>query len=118
MDILKNIFVFVHFLGLAALIGGAFAQWNAAVKQASPTMVWGARVQLISGIILLALVEMTEKQVHHAKFAVKLVVLIGILGILESSRRRGLSNNGFLAAMGLSILNIALSLFWTTSAEG
>lgn len=118
MDTLKNIFVFIHFLGLAALIGGAFVQWNAAVKQASPTMVWGARVQLITGIILLALVEMTEKQVHHAKFAVKLVVLIAILGILESSRRRGLSNGGFMAAMWLSILNVALALFWTTSAKG
>ncbi len=118
MDILKTIFVFIHFLGLAALIGGAFAQWNATTKQASPTMVWGARVQLITGIILLALVEMTETQVHHAKFGVKLVVLIAILGILESSRRRGLSNNGFLATMGLSILNVALSVFWPTSAEG
>lgn len=118
MDILKNSFEFIHFLGLAALIGGAFVQWNAAVKQASPTMLWGARVQLITGIILLALVEMTEKQVQHAKFAVKLVVLIAILGILESSRRRGLSSNGYWASLGLSVLNVALSLFWTTSAEG
>lgn len=61
---------------------------------------------------------MTEQQVHHAKFAVKRVVLLVILGILESARRRGLSNNGFWATMGLSVLNVALSLFWTTSAEG
>jgi hypothetical protein len=32
MDILKTILVFVHTLGLAALIGGAFVQWTAATK--------------------------------------------------------------------------------------
>ena len=118
MDILKLSFEFLHVLGLAALIGGAFVQWNASTKQASPTMLWGARAQLITGLILLALVEMTEQNVHHAKFGVKLIVLLAIVGILESSRRRGLSSNGFWAAMSLSVLNVALSLFWTTSAEG
>jgi hypothetical protein len=117
MDIVKTIFGFIHILGLAALIGGAFVQWNAATKQASPTMIWGARVQLITGIILLALVEMTEQNVHHLKFAVKLGVMFVIVGILESSRK-SLSNAGFQAAMGLSILNVALAMFWTTSSEG
>jgi hypothetical protein len=117
MEIVKTIFLFVHFLGLAALIGGAFVQWNAATKQASPTMIWGARVQLITGIILLALVEMTEQNVHHFKFALKLVVNVIVVSILESSRK-SLSNTAFQAAMGLSILNVALAMFWTTSTEG
>jgi hypothetical protein len=117
MDIVKTIFLFVHFLGLAALIGGAFVQWNSATKQASPTMIWGARVQLLTGIILLALVEMTEQNVHHVKFAVKLIVTVIVVGILESSRK-SLSNAAFQAAMGLSILNVALAMFWTTSSEG
>ena len=117
MDIVKTIFLFVHFLGLAALIGGAFVQWNATIKQASPTMIWGARVQLITGIILLALVEMSEQNVHHLKFAVKLVVNVIVVGILESSRK-SLSSTAFQSAMGLSILNVALAMFWTTSSEG
>ncbi len=117
MEIVKTIFLFVHFLGLAALIGGAFVQWNAATKQASPTMIWGARVQLLTGIILLGLVEMTEQNVHHLKFTVKLVVNLIVAVILESSRK-SLSNAGFQAAMGLSILNVALAMFWTTSSAG
>lgn len=117
MDIVKTIFGFVHILGLAALIGGAFVQWSAATKQASPTMIWGARVQLITGIILLALVEMTEQNVHHAKFAVKLIVTVIVVGILESSRK-SLSNMAFQAVVGLSILNVALAMFWTTSQDG
>ena len=108
MDNLKMIFGFIHILGLAALIGGAFAQWNAATKRASSTIVWGARVQLITGIILLALVEMTEQNVHHAKFALKLIVNVIVVGILESSRKN-LSNAAFQAAVGLSILNVALA---------
>jgi hypothetical protein len=117
MDIIKHIFVLVHFLGLAALIGGAFVQWNTATKQASPTMVWGARMQLITGIILLALVETTEQNVQHIKFAVKLIVNVIVVGVLESSRKN-LSNTAFQTATGLSILNVAVALFWTTSSEG
>ncbi len=117
MDILKTVLVFVHTLGLAALIGGAFVQWNTANKQSSPSMLWGARVQLISGLVLWGLVEATEQNVHHFKFAAKLVVMIVIVGILESSRR-SLSNNGFMASLGLSVLNVALALFWTTSSAG
>ena len=117
MDILKTVLVFVHTLGLAALIGGAFVQWNAANKQVSPTMLWGARMQLISGLVLWGLVEATEQNVHHFKFAAKLVVMIVIVGILESGRR-SLSNNGFMASLGLSVLNVALALFWTTSGDG
>ena len=117
MDTLKTILVFIHLLGLAALIGGAFAQWTATAKQASPPMLWGARTQLISGIALTVIVYMTEKNIHHFKFAAKLIVLFVILGILESSRRRVLSNNAFWTAMSLSVLDVALVHFWTTSAD-
>ena len=117
MDILKTVFVFVHTLGLAALIGGAFVQWNVANKQASPMMLWGARVQLISGLVLWGLVEASEQNVHHFKFAATLVVMIAIVGILESGRRT-LSNNGLMTSLGLSVLNVALALFWTTSSDG
>jgi hypothetical protein len=117
MDFVQSIFVFIHFLGLAALIGGAFVQWNTATKQASPAMVWGARMQLITGIILLALVETSEQNVQHIKFAVKLIVNVIVVGILESSRKN-LSNTAFQTAMGLSILNVALALFWPTTSEG
>ena len=115
MEIIKNAFVFIHLLGLAALIGGGFAQWNAAAKLASPTMLWGSRVQLISGLILWGLVASTEQQVYHAKFAIKLVATGIVVGILESSRR-SIKNTPFYAAMGLSALNVAVALFWATSA--
>ena len=115
MEILKTVFVFIHLLGLAALIGGGFAQWNASAKLASPTMLWGARVQLISGLILWGLVESTEQGVYHAKFAVKLVATGIVVGILESSRG-SLPNTPFWTAMGLSVLSVAVALFWATSA--
>ena len=115
MEIIKTVFVFIHLLGLAALIGGGFVQWNASAKLASPTMLWGARVQLISGLILWGLVAFTEQGVHHAKFAVKLAVTSIVVGILESSRR-SLPNTPFWTAMGLSVFNVGASLFWPTSA--
>jgi len=100
VEILKTVFVFIHLLGLAALIGGGFAQWNASPRLASPTMLWGARAQLISGLILWGLVALTEQGVYHAKFAVKLVANAIIVGTLESSRR-SLPNTPFWTAMGL-----------------
>jgi hypothetical protein len=117
MEIAKTIFVFIHILGLAALIGGALVQWNTTNKQASPTMLWGVRVQLISGLILWVLVANSEQHVQHLKFLVKLSLTAVIAGILESSRR-SLSTNGYGVSLGVAILNVALSLFWQTTSEG
>ena len=113
---IKTAFVFLHLLGLAALIGGGFTQWNVSAKLVSPTMLWGARVQLISGWILAGLVTFTEPQVDHAKFAVKLVTTGIVVGILEFNRH-SIKNPPFWTAMGLSVFNIAVTLFWTNSAE-
>ena len=52
MDLLHKILLFLHLLGMAAVVGG----WIAirAGRTVTPVVVWGARAQLVTGLLLVA----------------------------------------------------------------
>jgi hypothetical protein len=116
MDFLHSAALFLHLLGAAALLGG----WLATFRR--PTVgTWqhaGAWVQLVTGVLLVGLLEMNDDgPINHVKIAVKLVVLIAILAAAVMGRRRvsrgvevptGLAH----AVGGLSLVNIAIAVFW------
>ena len=117
MDFLHSASLFLHILGAAAVLGG----WLATFRQ--PTVgVWqhaGAWVQLVTGILLVGLLEMNDDAgpVNHAKIAVKLVVLVAILVAAVMGRRRvrrgaEVSTGIAHAVGGLTLVNIALAVFW------
>ena len=79
----------------------------------------GTWVQLVTGILLVGLLEMNDDAgpVNHVKIVVKLVVLIAILVAAVMGRRRvsrgvevstGLAH----AVGGLTLVNIAIAVFW------
>ncbi|GAA3933960.1 hypothetical protein [Microbacterium soli] len=119
MDFLFSALIFLHILGAAALVGG----WLATFRK--PTVgvfqMAGAWVQLVTGLLLVLLAELTRDDggpgVNHAKIGVKLVILIGVLVAALIGRRRvkkgeevgtGLAH----AVGGLSLINIAIAVFW------
>ena len=53
METLELVFVFVHLLGMAAIVGGYFAGISGATKRLSAGITHGALLQLVSGAILL-----------------------------------------------------------------
>lgn len=55
----------------------------------TPALVWGARAQLVTGLILVGLAEMDDGDVNHAKIGVKLVVAIAVAACAEIAPRRG-----------------------------
>ncbi|MEX3566865.1 hypothetical protein [Micrococcus endophyticus] len=115
MDFLHSLTLFIHFVGVAALLGS----WLVTFRQPTVTS-WqhiGAWVQLVTGVLLVGLLEMNDGTVNHIKIAVKLVVLIAILVAAVLGRRRvrrgepvstGLAH----AVGGLTLLNVALAVFW------
>lgn len=115
MDFLHSLTLFIHFVGAAALLGS----WLVTFRQPTVTS-WqhiGAWVQLVTGVLLVGLLEMNDGTVNHIKIAVKLVVLIAILVAAVLGRRRvrrgepvstGLAH----AVGGLTLLNVALAVFW------
>ncbi|MHA6752101.1 hypothetical protein ACX31A_14725 [Dermacoccus nishinomiyaensis] len=52
MSTLNEILLLVHLLGMAAIVGGFLAVLKA--PRAIPAMVWGARLQLLSGLAMSA----------------------------------------------------------------
>ncbi len=115
MDILHSLFLFFHLLGTAALIGG----WLATFKK--PTVLqWqhiGAWVQLLTGLMLVGLLEMNDGAVNHMKIGVKLIVLIAVLVAAIIGRRKVARNEpvakGLAHAVGgLALINVALAVFW------
>lgn len=107
--------IFFHLLGAAALVGG----WLATFK--TPTVGrWqfiGAWVQLITGLLMIGLIEMNDGSPDHIKIAVKLLLAVGILVAAWIGRKKvkqglpvakGLAH----AVGGLALINIAVAVFW------
>lgn len=115
MEIITNIFVAIHIIGAAALVGG----WLAKFK--SPTVTvsqwWGSITMLVSGLILVALAEMGEGPVNHIKIGVKLVIALAVfitalIGRRKENRGEPVSTGLAHAVGGLSLINLVIAAVW------
>lgn len=118
MDFLEHLLVVVHFLGLAALIGGFLVQIKDQTKVVNNAMFHGALTQLVTGVALVGLAYPLadgneDLYPDNAKIAVKLIVLLVVLGLILVNRKKDAISTGIWAAIGgLSILNIVIAVFW------
>lgn len=117
MEIVENLLVLLHLLGMAAIVGSAVFVSRAT---ATPALVWGARAQLITGLLLVGLAEAGTDPVNHAKVGVKLVVAIAVAACAEianAKQKRGENGASLVSAAGLlAILNTAIAVLWTSAS--
>jgi hypothetical protein len=116
MDFVYSLIVVTHFLGLAALVGGWIATRVGGVAL-SPVL-WGARVQLITGLLLVGIAEMSsDAELNHVKIGVKLVVAIAVVAAAEianAKAKRGEANPRLVDAAGaLGVLNVLVAVLWS-----
>ncbi|AVH23379.1 hypothetical protein [Nocardia cyriacigeorgica] len=116
MDVVYNIVVVTHLLGMAAVVGG----YAASQPVVSELMVWGARLQLITGVILVGLAESIDsldKDLNMVKIGFKLAISVLVAAFAEMSRadaKRGKAVPWMThAAGGLAILNVLIAALWT-----
>jgi hypothetical protein len=113
MDILREIVLVVHFVGLAALFGGFFVQLTAREKVINNAMLHGALTQLVTGILLVGIREMDDLPVDHAKVGVKLLITAIVTAIVVTQRKKNPTTVAVWAAVGgLTLLNIIIAVFW------
>ncbi len=113
MDILYNVFVLLHFIGFAALFGGAFVQMKGPRRIVNAAMFHGALTQIVTGIVLLGLLEMGDDPVNHMKLGIKFLVLVVITVLVIMNRKKDNAPNGaFWAIFGLTLANAAIAVFW------
>lgn len=118
MDIVRDVALVLHFIGLASLIGGFMVQMKAPSKRIDAAMFHGTLTQLVTGVILVGLVEMNADGADlgsfHAKIGTKLIVLLAIGYLVLRNRKKESVSTGVWGAIGgLTVLNVIIAVFWS-----
>lgn len=116
MEILKNVVLAIHIIGVASLLGGVLVQIPA-MRQGTAKVVTairdGAWTMLVTGVILVGLQYPLGHEVNNAKIAVKLGVLVVILVLTLVNRKRETLARWVLPVIGaLTVVNILLATVW------
>jgi hypothetical protein len=115
VEIVYDLVVVVHVLGLASLIGGWLVQLSAkGDRRVLPAMLHGALTQLVTGVVLVGLGEaVLDREYDYAKITAKLVVTAVVVLLTWVNRRKDVIPDGvYLIIGGLSILNVVLAVLW------
>lgn len=113
MEIVFHILVLLHLVGFAALFGGAFVQVKGPDRVINPAILHGALTQLVTGLLLVGMLEMGTQPVNHAKIAVKTVVLIVIFVlVLLNRKKKNVPAGPFFSILALALLNAGVAVFW------
>lgn len=113
METLELVVLFVHLLGMAAVVGGYFSGIAAPTKRLGAGITHGSLLQLVSGMALLGIAEMGTDPVNHAKFGVKIAVVAVILVLAWPRRRAAEVPSSIYHAIGLlALTNVAIAVFW------
>jgi hypothetical protein len=116
VEIVYEVLVVVHFLGLAALIGGWFVQIRSTDRRVLPAMLHGALTQVVTGVLLVGLGEAAlDEQFDYAKITTKLVVALLVAVLCWVNRRKEAIPNGVYALIGgLAVANVLVAVLWRT----
>ncbi len=116
MEFLEHLLVLVHLLGLAAVIGSAVFVARGRVTR---ELIWGARIQVLSGLALVGLKEMGDGGLNHTKIAVKLAIGLLVVACTEIAGARERKRSGEVATLVkttgiLALLNATVATLWET----
>jgi len=117
MDVLRIILLIAHFVGLAMLLGGFLVQQKAIAGgegRVLPIMWRGALVQIVTGILLVATIQMGDLfELNNWKLAVKLLVAIVITVLVFVYRKKDPAPSWALWSVGtLTLANIVIAVAW------
>lgn len=116
MEILKNVILALHIIGVVALLGGVVYQSKAmrsGTARVLPAMMHGAWTMLVTGIALVGLQYPLGNEVNNTKITVKLAILIAIVVIALINRKREQLASWVMPTLGLlTVANILIATVW------
>ncbi|MGK5695247.1 hypothetical protein ACSNOJ_20525 [Streptomyces sp. URMC 128] len=117
MDVLIHLFVGLHIIGIASLLGGFLTQMKAmgeGTARYTPAMLHGALTMLVTGVLLVGLNQADDQSVNNIKIGVKLALLIVILGLVYVKRDDEKVDKGLFGLVGaLTAANVFIAVLWT-----
>lgn len=117
MDVLTHVFVGLHIIGIAALLGGFLTQlkaMGAGTARFTPAMLHGALTMLVTGMVLVGIHQGQGDDVNNIKIGIKLAILVVVLGLVYVKRDEEKVEKGLFATVGgLTALNIFIAVLWT-----
>ena len=120
-DLLRNLLIVLHLIGLASLLGGFITQIKAISQKTEKivaAMVHGAWTMLVTGLLLVAVAEWrialgAAIEIDHMKVGIKSIVLTAILILVMRYRKKETVSTAVFLAIGLlTILNVTMAVFW------
>lgn len=114
MEFLYNLFLVLHFVGWAIVLGG----WIASLKSAGvyKGVFHGALTALVSGIVMVGIASASDAvdDPNNTKIAVKLVfaLIVTILAYLANKKGDKVSAGVKYGIGGLTLVNILIAVFW------
>ena len=120
MSFVYNVLLFLHFIGMAMLIGGFLAQMRAVPRQVTQWMRDGAVTQLLTGLALAGLSGSgigTDQNFSPAAVGTKLLIALVVAVACVMGMRQPVDKQQpwWAAAGGLAILNVVLAVFWLSA---
>jgi hypothetical protein len=117
MDLVYNILVVLHLLGMAAVVGGWIAVRSG--RTVTAPVVWGARAQIVTGVLLVGIASAIKDDAHevnNTKIAVKLVIALVVAAAAEignARSKRGQDAGTLLdVAGGAAVVNVGVAALW------
>ncbi|MDI2126800.1 hypothetical protein [Yinghuangia seranimata] len=118
MDVVRQLLLVLHIVGIGALLGGFFTQMKGMKTgdvRIVPAMTHGALTMLVTGVALVGVRQSAlDLPVDNAKIATKLVILVAVLLLVWTERMKERVSVKVFGAVGLlTVANIAIAVMWT-----
>lgn len=113
MQFLTYLLLFLHLVGMASLVGGFLVQLSERARVVNNAMFHGILTQVVTGALLVGVLEARDVSVIHAKIGVKAAVaLVVLVLVLMNRRKQTISEAMYYAIGGLSLADVVVAAFW------
>lgn len=115
MQFVYDLIVILHFIGLASLLGGFLVQMSSSEKGVNPAMLHGALTQLVTGLLMVGLIESgsVDEEANMTKISVKLGIVLVITVLAFIGRRKQPPQVALWGIIGaLTLANVVIAVLW------
>ena len=118
MEITYNLFLVLHFVGLAGLLGGLLTQIPNKPKQLQKLVLHSAWLMFLAGVVMVGINQMmhaddpTVALLDHITVAIKSTVILLILAIGYLNIKKSVLSNKVWAIMSaLALFNVVIAVY-------